>query len=62
MLTEGENSLASIYHMNSIDANRLLDKIQDSGYIEVNRTAGLDVIYKIKDISKLEILEKYYKK
>ena len=62
VLTEGENSLASIYHMNSIDVNRFLDKIQDSGYIEVNRTAGLDVIYKIKDISKLEILEKYYKK
>ena len=60
-LMEGENSLAAIYHISSIDVNRYLDKLQDEEYILINRTAGLDVIYKVKDISKIEVLEKYYK-
>jgi hypothetical protein len=47
--------------MNSLDLNGFLDRLQDEKYIVVNRTAGLDVIYKDKEISKWEVLEHYYK-
>ncbi|MBP3238905.1 MAG: DUF4007 family protein [Lachnospiraceae bacterium] len=60
-LLYGENSLSAIYHMNSLDLNGFLDRLQDEKYIVVNRTAGLDVIYKDKEISKWEVLEHYYK-
>ena len=61
-LIEGENSLSALYHMSRIDVNRYLDRLQDAGYIEVNRTAGLDIIYKIKNISQNEVIKEYYTK
>ena len=60
-LLEGDNSLTAIYHMSVIDINRFLDILQDKGYIVVNRTAGLDVIYKTAEITNWEVLEEYYK-
>ena len=60
-LLEGDNSLTAIYHMSVIDINRFLDILQDKGYIVVNRTAGLDVIYKTAEITNWEVLDEYYK-
>lgn len=57
----GENGLANIYHLTSIMANDYFDKLDAAGYIQVNRTAGLDMIYLVKKIKALDVLEYYYK-
>lgn len=59
---EGENGLSRLYQLTSIYANEMLDKLETMDYIRINRTAGLDVIYKTKDLSSLKIMEEYYKK
>lgn len=58
----GENGLAKIYHFTAVAANEYLDKLDAYGFIRVNRTAGLDVIYKAKDFSVKSVVEEYYKK
>ena len=57
----GENGLANVYNLTSIMANEMLDKLDDAGYIRVDRTAGLDMIYFVKDIPSDEVIEIYYK-
>ena len=48
--------------MTAVTANELLDKLDALDYIRVNRTAGLDVIYKIKNITAKDVIKEYYKK
>lgn len=43
----GENGLANIYNLTSVMANDYFDRLDAAGYIRVNRTAGLDMIYLI---------------
>lgn len=57
----GENGLAKIYNLTNVMANDYFDRLDAAGYIHVNRTAGLDMIYPIRKISASEILENYYK-
>ena len=57
----GENGLSNIYNLTSVMANDYFDRLDASGYIRVNRTAGLDVIYPVKRMELVEILEEYYK-
>lgn len=58
----GENGLKKIYHLTAVAVNELLDVLDAYGFIRVNRTAGLDVIYKKREFSAEEIIEEYYKK
>lgn len=58
---DGENGLSKIYQLTSISANEMLDRLEALELIRINRTAGLDVIYKIKNITALEAMEEYYK-
>jgi hypothetical protein len=58
----GENGLARIYQISTVTANEILDRLDALEYIRVNRTAGLDVIYKTKDFSAISVVEKYYSK
>ena len=57
----GENGLANIYNLTSVMANDYFDRLDAAGYIQVNRTAGLDMIYLVQKIKALDVLEKYYK-
>ena len=41
--------------------NELFDRLEALDFIRINRTAGLDVIYKTKEITALEAIEEYYK-
>ena len=41
--------------------NEILDKLDDAGYIKVDRTAGLDMIYFIREIESTEVIEEYYR-
>lgn len=56
----GENGLANIYNLTSVMANDYFDRLADAGYIQVNRTAGLDMIYLTKKIGASEVLREYY--
>lgn len=58
----GENGLARIYQISTVRAYEILDRLDALEYIRVNRTAGLDVIYKTKDFSAISIIEEYYNK
>lgn len=57
-----ECGLSAIYHLTSVVSNELLDRLDMMGYIRVDRTAGLDMIYKIKDISPDNVMREYYNK
>jgi len=58
----GEMGLEKIYHMSSVLANELLDVLDTMGYIRVDRTAGLDMIYKLKEFDDIEVIREYYAK
>ena len=42
------------------EINEYLDRLRQEGFIELNRTAGLDMVYISKKLSPAEILEIYY--
>lgn len=58
---EAENGLHKIYNLTPVMANDYLDKLDAAGYIRVDRTAGLDMIYVIKELLPEEIVIEYYK-
>ena len=51
---------ANIYHLSRVAINTILDRLDNAGYITVNRTAGLDEIYPNKKILVKKIIEDYY--
>ena len=51
---------ANIYHLSRVAINTILDRLDNAGYITVNRTAGLDEIFPNKKISVKKIIEDYY--
>ena len=51
---------ANIYHLSRVAINTILDRLDNAGYITVNRTAGLNEIYPNKKISVKKIIEDYY--
>lgn len=53
---------ANIYHLSRVAVNNILDRLDNAGYITVNRTAGLDEIYPNDKISVDKIIEDYYKR
>ena len=59
-MIEGEESIASVFHLTTTQINELLDKLDSRGYIRVNRTAGLDVIYIETDITPEDVMREYY--
>ena len=61
-VTNGEKSISSIYHLTNVVVNQLLDNLDSLGYIRVDRTAGLDMIYRMKDFTPESVMRDYYKK
>lgn len=63
-LTDEENMPGRILNLNRIVINEFLDMLQNRGYIIVNRTAGLDIVYpgKCQDITKKDIVKKYFER
>lgn len=53
---------SNIYHLSRVALNNILDRLDNAGYITVNRTAGLDEIYPNNMISVDKIIEDYYKR
>lgn len=57
-----ECGLMCIYQLKSVIANEYLDKLEAMGYIRVDRTAGLDIIYKTREFTPNDVLKTYYNK
>ena len=53
---------ANIYHLLRVAVNNILDRLDNAGYITVNRTAGLDEIYPNDKIPVDKVIEDYYKR
>ena len=62
-VTDGADMPGKILNLNRIMVNDFLDELQDKGYIIINRTAGLDIIYpdQCGNFTKLDILKMHYK-
>ena len=56
----GDKGIFKIDQWKNVVANEMLDKIEAMDYIRVDRTAGLDIIYKKKEFSPNSILLEYY--
>jgi len=52
--------IKNIYNINRVVLNRILDIFNNYGYIKVDRTAGLDMIYPVNIGSSMEVVEDYY--
>lgn len=59
-LIEGKESISSLFQLTPTHANEILDKLDSRGYVRVNRTAGLDVVYMETDIKPEEVMREYY--
>ena len=53
-------SPGKVFNLKRIKMNEYLDKLEEEGYITLNRTAGLDMIYMENNITLEQIMEIYY--
>lgn len=49
-----------LYNLNRVTLNSFLDKLDNMGYIKVDRTAGLDVVYPVNVGDPVGIIKEYY--
>lgn len=56
----GEKGIVKIYNLSSVMANDYLDRLDTAGYIRVDRTAGLDMIYPVRELNPRNIIEDFY--
>ena len=59
-LVESPNNIGRVFNLNKSIINEYLDQLRISGYITINRTAGLDMVYIDKAITPEEIMNEYY--
>ena len=60
-VVEGDRGLEKLYNLSAVMANDFLDKLDAAGYLRVDRTAGLDMIYPVNKFSAESVVENYYK-
>lgn len=60
-ISEGVGSISAVYQIGSVTINEYLDKLDAMGFIRVDRTAGLDIIYKASNITQEMVMKEYYK-
>lgn len=53
-------SLCKTDYDSSVMANDYLDRLDTAGYIRVDRTAGLDMIYPVRELNPRNIIEDFY--
>ncbi|MFT4142830.1 MAG: DUF4007 family protein [Mobilitalea sp.] len=58
----GEGGLSRLYQITTVVVNELLDKLDVLEYIRVDRTAGLDMIYRAKEFTAESVMKEYYEK
>lgn len=60
-LVSQDNNIGKVFNLDRNMINDYLDRLRQEGYIQLNRTAGLDMIYVNNDLTPAKILEIYYK-
>lgn len=60
-LESAPNNIGRIFNLNNLTVAMYLDKLQNTGYIKVIRTAGLDIVKINEELTFIEVVEKYYK-
>jgi hypothetical protein len=60
-IATAENMPGKVLTLNRVAINDYLDRLQNKGYIIVNRTAGLDVVYPDRLLTGLYVLNEHYK-
>lgn len=55
-----QNGLAKIYNLTGVMANEYFDRLDADGFVRVDRTAGLDMIYPEKKLKSMEIISDFY--
>ena len=58
----GTCGISHIYQVKPVLANELLDRLDAAEYIRVDRTAGLDMIYRTKAFTTKSVMADYYKR
>lgn len=58
----GIGGIKNSVHLSYVHMNDVLDHLQAKGYIRIDRTAGLDVIYVPSEQSAYKVLKNYYEK
>lgn len=58
----GTCGVSHIYQVKPVLANELLDRLDAAEYIRVDRTAGLDMIYRTKAFTTESVMADYYKR
>lgn len=54
--------IINIYQISNVQANEYLDQLDALGYIHVNRTAGLDIIYRERPFTYLTVISDYFER
>lgn len=62
LLESGDNSLVNLFNINRVVINEYLELLASQGYIRIEKTAGLDMVYLIKDIKREDVVEEYYRR
>lgn len=61
-LLNAPNHAGRVFNLNRVAINEYLDQLRIAGYLSINRTAGLDMVYVTSGIRPEEIMVDYYKK
>ena len=52
--------MGRVFNLNRVSVNEYLDQLRVAGYLTINRTAGLDMVYLNNAITPASVLTKYY--
>ena len=61
-LQNAPNNVGRVYNLSRVAINDYLDQLRISGYLTINRTAGLDMVYVENLMQPQDIMIEYYKK
>lgn len=61
-LLKAPNNIGRVFNLNRVAINDYLDRLRIAGYLTINRTAGLDMVYVEKMMKPQDIMDEYYKK
>jgi len=61
-IVSGKNMPGKLLGLKRVAVNDILDRLSDAGMIIVNRTAGLDMVYKNSDDTAIDILSNYFER
>lgn len=61
-LEKGLNGLGNIYNLNRVMINEYLESLVNQGYLRMEKTAGLDMLYILKNLNPENIVEEYYER